>query len=387
MKFIHIADIHADGETVKSERLKKSLSEIQNYLEKDNIDFVIIAGDVWERQQTFNGNSGAMEILNFLDAISRKTKKIFILKGNNHHDNEGSISLLHQYRPNIHAYEHPVMLAVNNSYVEDILQNDYINFVPDYIISLIPYPTKANIALGLTTTNIDNQNAETATLFRNIFDLIGTKAEKRIYTPHILGFHGNVIGAQLSNGQPLIGQELKFHAEILQLAKADYYALGHIHLRQEIAPNMIYSGSIYNCNWGETETKSFELVTVTDKNVTHKPIVFQSARPMQKIEIKPEEIDNVIEVLPEAYLKIVLTVDENEKKLIEGYKKRIEAIYGTEATLQINIMPAQRETRSEEIITAKSVMDEFLAYAKAVAEIVTDKHKEKINLIEHEVMK
>jgi DNA repair exonuclease SbcCD nuclease subunit len=85
--------------------------------------------------------------------------------------------------------------------------------------------------------------------------------------PVILVGHCNVTGAELSTGQTLLGQDIMVSKHDLDLARADYYALGHIHKAQESGPRIFYSGSIYHCNFGEVEKKSFNFVKISIEKV------------------------------------------------------------------------------------------------------------------------
>ena len=73
-------------------------------------------------------------------------------------------------------------------------------------------------------------------------------------------YHGAVTGATMANGQ-LVEGGISIGREDLELVGADYYALGDIHLAQQI-PGLpaYYPGSAYPVNWGEVDQKGFNLV-------------------------------------------------------------------------------------------------------------------------------
>jgi DNA repair exonuclease SbcCD nuclease subunit len=66
----------------------------------------------------------------------------------------------------------------------------------------------------------------------------------------------------------LPGQEVMISKHDLDLVGADYYALGHIHLNQELRNNMWYAGSIYHHDFGETEEKYFNVVDIEQGQVS-----------------------------------------------------------------------------------------------------------------------
>jgi exonuclease SbcD len=260
LRFLHTADWHADGDPKKQIKLRRSLDQMLAYVQSNKVNAIIHSGDIWEKKQSYAKQSGVPLVIDYLKAMSKHVDFIFITKGNNSHDEPGSVTLLHQLEPNIYAYEYPVVLKVRFdaiTKVKNILKDEYESpNGADYIVSLMPYPTKA---MFIKEQSIDLNNDEFISMFEGIFDLIADKTA--MYScPKILAFHGNVVGSRLSTGQTLLSQDIMVSPNTLKKAKHDYYALGHIHLRQEVQPNMVYSGSIYNKNWGDTEQKSFEII-------------------------------------------------------------------------------------------------------------------------------
>ena len=399
LKIIHTADWHADAELTKNDKLVDSLTQMLDYVKENKVNAIIHAGDIWEKKQSYSDKSGVPTIIEMLRMLSKHVDFIFITKGNNSHDEPGSVSLLHQLEPNIYAYEYPVVLAVtrNDTRIIDILNNDFGTYPVqvDYIVSLVPYPTKA---MFVKEQSIDLNNNEFVEMFEEVFELIGNVTQP--YTcPKILAFHGNVVGSRLSTGQTLVSQDIMVAPKTLQKAKHDYYALGHIHLRQEVAPNMIYSGSIYNKNWGETEQKSFEIIEFVDKTPLSEnasiepynyPIMLTAARPMITVEAEftPNDAsrdfwveDNLPNNNPEVRFRC--TVKENDRKLLTEDKiEWIKSYFGKDVKIEWNIIPDERESRSESIMHAKTLLEEVEEYAKVVEFELPESIKEKVKSIQ-----
>jgi len=406
IKVAHIGDMHIDYDQRYKDKIQPSLDQIINYCKEIKVNAVVIPGDLTHRKQSYSNSSGVPMLLDFLKELSRLVDFVFITKGN--HDEPGSIALLHQLEPNIYAYEYPVCLAAfnfgsNRLRIYDILRdNEFKESHPDYIVSLIPYPTKS---MFLSDTSIDNNNADFVQKFEQVFELIGDITQP--YTcPKILGAHLNVVGSRLSSGQTLQSQDIMVAPLTLEKANADYYALNHIHLRQEIKPNMIYAGGIANFNWGETEQKSFEVIDC-GKNIlvgspnynghkfpmTTEQIFFASARPMIKLEV--EYIDN--NFWSEAgklfdfqfygeECRIRITVKENERNLITEDKiAEIKKHFSEDVKIEFNIVPTERESRSEKIMNCKTLVDEVCEYAQVVGEPVHNGFLTKVAQIQEEV--
>jgi DNA repair exonuclease SbcCD nuclease subunit len=71
-----------------------------------------------------------------------------------------------------------------------------------------------------------------------------------------------VAGARGSSGQPLVGRCAEYPLDPLRRLQAQYIGLGHIHLRQQLAPRIWYAGSLSRCDYSEVEDKGYNLVTL-----------------------------------------------------------------------------------------------------------------------------
>lgn len=392
LTFLHTADWHADNDLTKQEKLIKSLEFLTGYVAKNDVTAIIHAGDIWERKQSYTDNSGVPIVIDYLRKMSKYVEHIFITKGNNHHDEPGSVALLHQIEPNIHAYERPAVLAVGKDQVT-MLNGELNPFFqhPEYLISLVPYPTKAAL---VGDQSIDNNNTQFLEEFENIFEAIGMYRENFLTLPHLLAFHGNVMGSRLSSGQSLLGQDIIVSPTTLRKAKADYYALGHIHLAQNIAEDIRYSGSIYNKSWGETEQKIFNVVSFTEidpktYDLHIEPVRITNARPMITVEgtydfEKSKWVFNgSFEKIEDAEYRFRYRVNEEEIKALTIDKvDELKRIFNSDVRIEREIVPMERESRSEKIMTCKSLYDEVLEYAEVVEVKVNAGIKPKVQEIE-----
>lgn len=395
LRILHTADWHADSDPKKLSKFEDSVNQIVDYCKKNKVHAIVHAGDIWEKRQSHDGKSGVPLVYAKLRELSKLVDFIFITKGNNSHDEPGSVALLHHLEPNIYAYEYPVVLGISglDSFPFDLLRTEMKNtHIIDYIVSLVPYPTKSGF---ITETSIDNNNHDFLEKFEQVFQLIGDTV-KDYSCPKVLAFHGNVVGSRLSTGQTLVSQDIMVAPRTLEQAQHDYYALGHIHLRQEVKPNMVYSGSIYNKNWGETEQKSFEVISFSDgygSDLVNAQIMIDSAIPMVKLEAEfdPEYgfVTKTIMDNPEdSEIRYRVTVRENDKKLITEEKiKELTDFFeghGNSLKIEFNIVPDQRESRSEQIMNCRTLLDEVVEYSKVIEFELSDPIKQKVMSIEGE---
>lgn len=373
LKFICTGDWHLDANPIKQKKAEASLNEIINYCSEVKVEAIIIAGDLWHKKQSFSESSAVPYGIEYLRKLSKLVNYIFITRGNAAHDEAKSISLLHQIESNVFAYEQPVCLAIKDNKLCDLLRTTWepeMQF--DYILSLVPYPVKSAF---ITEDSIDNNNAGFIEKFEQVFDLIGDMVSN-YNCPKILGFHGNVIGSRLSSGQTLLSQDIMVSPSTLQKAKHNYYALSHIHLYQEVANNMFYSSSLYCGNWGETEQKSFQVVTFEDGEMNVERIMLTSARPMITLnaEFKDgefcfEDPGYALEVgMKEYEYRLKVKIKENERNLVTDDKiENIKFLYTEDVKIEWSVIPVERESRSEQIMNCRSLLDEVVEYGNITA--------------------
>ena len=399
------ADWHLDKDPKRKRKACESLDQMVEYVKNNHVDYIVHGGDFWETKQSFGENSGVEYGFQYLKELSQHVKAIVLNKGNNNHDHPGSISLLHQLRENIFAYEYPVSLAlydhVSTILGVDILRDEETGYEeqPEFIVNLMPYPTKGMIVRDMS---IDDNNKEFGEVFDGLMDMFGI-TNNRYKCPKAFTFHGNVRGSRLSTGQPLTGQDIIISPLSLRRVKADVYVFGHIHNWQEFAPDMFYTSSLYNCNFGETEQKYF-IITKFDQTeegikVSSEKIAFKTVRPMVNVTAEFINGEFVIsqEVPENAEVKIKYQIDEDlQDQVTTAKKEELKARFGTDTIIEADVVPVQRESRSVKIMNAKNLAEEFAEYCmvtgrdevfKANEEKTLKKsYREKISLIDQNVL-
>jgi hypothetical protein len=90
----------------------------------------------------------------------------------------------------------------------------------------------------------------------------------RVHVPLIVAGHWTVAGARLGDSDVEIHASQEMIVPVDAFEGADLVISGHIHLAQEIPPNIVYAGSLYRCSFAEMgDPKSYVLVTVEDGHV------------------------------------------------------------------------------------------------------------------------
>lgn len=386
MKIVHTADWHLSSNKVHQEKAKHSLDQLTEFCRSESVDGIIIAGDLWDKIQLYGNDSGIKIGYKYLRQLSALTKFIFVIKGNPSHDANQSIELVNKLEKNIFTCENNVAVGIKlNS--ENVFTNLFAGSkeeIFDLMLHGISYPTKANLLEG---NSIDQHNFNFIEKLSRVMELHGSVSDAFTDTPRITAFHGSVSGCKLSSGQTLIGQDIIVPAYILEKTKSDYYCLGHIHMPQNITPTMRYSGSIYNKDFGEIEQKYFDVIEIDypEIKISHQP--FKASRPMVIVDAEFRDGKFVYDnhLATDAEVKFRYEVKENERDLVTSdYLEELKSKFGDDLKIESRIVPSERNSRSKNIMKAKTLIEEVTEYAKIVGEELTESIKEKVLNIEVE---
>jgi DNA repair exonuclease SbcCD nuclease subunit len=390
VRIIHTADWHADATTLNEfvasrDFLIAKVRELQP-------DILAMTGDVFHRQQAFNNKSAVSAVIETLEELASHCP-VVVIKGNNEHDNEGSIEPLKHLSESIIALEHPASvvlttdghIAMLDQWVKDTAE------VRLHIFS-IPYPTKQWLAAKFNVppdalAQIGSQYVE------RIVEAFAIEVGDS-QAPRLVAIHANAIGSQLSNGQTLVSTDIMIDPRGIERASgADYVAYGHIHKRQQIAPKSFYSGNIFPIDWGESEQKSFNLVELgphgTNGNVT---LVDFPCLPLSKHEIQFHGdffVTNEPKEEPDwkgAKLRVRVHVFEDEQTPREEIESRVKDSYPGAAEYKIEFVtePVQRQ-RSSEFAAKKTLPEKMGEWAKVTNQPFDDQIAKAAAIVEREV--
>src|SRR5438874_7943664 len=190
--------------------------------------------------------------------------------------------------------------------------------------------------------------------------------------------HFGVAGARVSSGQPLVGRCAEYPLDPLQRLQAQYAGLSRIHLRQQLAPRVWYSGSLSRCDYSEVEDKGYHLVTLDTPEVrpdlSDLQIEFRVSPTRRMVELHavygdgelrlPERLDLVR--LKDARVKVVVRVPSGPKRLLsreeqENLREKLLAANPAELKVKIEHDP-DLPTEPAPITTARSAEEKLRAY-------------------------
>ncbi|MGH4139671.1 exonuclease SbcCD subunit D [Clostridium sp.] len=302
MRILHTSDWHL-GKTLEQysrlEEQEEFLDEFEEIVEKNDIDLVIIAGDIYD-----NGNPPAKAESMFYKTLKNITKSgktaVLVIAGN--HDNPERLVAASPlaYKHGVILLGEPKSIARQGSFGEEDLDNKYefeiVESGEGYIelsirgeravIITLPYPSEKRLNEVLSES-LDDEDRQ-----KSYSDRIGQLFEKlsakyRDDTINLAVSHLYVMGGEESGSERSIqlGGSLSVSPAIFP-EKAQYSALGHLHRPQKVpgtSGKIRYSGSPIQYSKSEiNHSKGAFLVNVqagSDAEISQ--IMFRNYKPIE----------------------------------------------------------------------------------------------------------
>ncbi len=281
MKFVHIADIHFDSPFVNLSdknilgdlrrlQQRKVLKKVIEYSKKNDIDYLFIAGDLYENKYV---KLSTIEYMNNLFKEIPNTK-ILISPGNHDPYIKDSYYNKFKWNENVKIFQAKIEKIEN----EEIAIYGY-GFDDFYCTDC-----------GIDTLEIEDLNKI-----------------------NILVIHGTLDGASIEEKQ-----YNSMARKMLQEKKFDYIALGHIH-KLDYSSNMVYPGSAASLGFDELGEHGMIVGEITKENLQLEFVALDEEK-FKEIEIdvteviaKEELIEriNQLEIQNNEYIKIILVGSRN----------------------------------------------------------------------------
>lgn len=182
----------------------------------------------------------------------------------------------------------------------------------------------------------------------------------------------------MSSGQPLAGRCAEYPLEPLRNLAAQYVGLSHIHLRQQLAPRVWYSGSLSRCDYSETEEKGYHLVRLNgtelrlDGSDLDLEFRISPTRQMMQLHVRYENGEFhlpktlALEKLKDSRVKLVVTVAKGAHQKLgreaqEELRRRLLAAEPAELNVEIE-RQADAEDVALPVSQARSAEEKLRAY-------------------------
>ena len=307
MRFIHIADLHI-GKVVNDfsmlEDQKFILMQIADIAKANQVDAVVIAGDIYDRAIP---PAEAVTLFDcFLNELSKAEIKIIMISGN--HDSPERISfgeeLLRKQGVHIAGIQKETLTKVTFS--EPQCETEFV---------LLPFCKPAQLEVKTSEEAVKKQLTEYWEKQEN--DTGDTEHKRR--KNHVLVTHFFVTDKgkepELSDSETTIHVGGLDNVDLSVFQGFDYVALGHIHKPQQIGSHPVwYAGSPLKYSFGETnQTKSVLQVTLDETGLKEvNAIPLHPLREMRKLKGSLKEIlEGTVVCGQQDYLQAILT-DQGE---------------------------------------------------------------------------
>lgn len=363
-----VADSHFD----EASRFEECCA-VHDFIAEDaarrGAELLLHSGDVYERKSTPRERMAAAR---FFQKAS-ETMPVCIVRGN--HDADGDLQLLAR----LESRNHIAVIERVGLFCE-----------AGIVVGCMGWPSKAWIvAQGAASKAEGEDTAQTA--LRNVLLGLGNQMDAEaavleeqtgVRAPKVLLTHAMVRGSMTSRGQPLVGCDFELGVEDLALARADFYALGHIHMNQEWhassigAEPVLYPGSPRRCTYGETERKGYVIADFDGPKCIGWELVPTPCADMFLVDANwVDDLDGArlafhpypIPVTPGCDIRIRYTVTADERPVAraaaELERTRLLALGARDVKLDPQVIPTST-ARAPEVARAITTTDKIRALWK-----------------------
>lgn len=365
VKILHTADLHI-GEDIFSQHSTKvaserfndiisSLDQVKNIALENDVDAVVIAGDVFNRIIP-SGNS-SYHFSRFLKQLLENRVHTIVVRGN--HDRpytEGTSELLKTYNILLSTKQEEYFhyLSKIESVVIEAKDGKKISFTAlPYYPSELVFKDVESVEDAFQKSRDENRQEFTRKLKEESLRRVNELRNGAAADYHVLVAHVPILGAIPGSERIFYGSKYEIVYEVNEICRLpfDYIALGHFHVMQQIGLEKCwYSGSIFRLTFDESSYLDGREVSRSNKGVIFvsedngklvpKPIYIKTrdlcvvhlnySNP--KITSLPQNVEEIVEYiaakcpikeksLPPC-VKVFVKISGTQRKMLNEYKIR-----------------------------------------------------------------
>lgn len=338
MKILHTSDWHIGRSLYGRKRYDEAeafLGWLVRTIEEENIDAVLVAGDVFDNSTPSNR---AQELYyRFLARVAASGGRHVVIVAGNH----DSPSLLNAPKGllkflNVHVIGNPC-----GSPVDEVISLSDLNGQAGLLVCAIPYLRDRDIRTAEAGESVEEKERKIIEGIRNHYRTVcDTAKEKRDVSgrtiPIIAMGHLFTSGGQTAEGDGVrelyIGSLAQVKADIFP-ACIDYLALGHLHIPQKVGGSdaIRYSGSPLPIGFNEAEQeKSVVVVEFPENGPTVRTIPVPRFQELKTLRGNWEAISGAIDEMKLLKIAIWLEIVYEGDEIAGNIRERLdEAIQGT----------------------------------------------------------
>jgi len=375
IKIFHTGDGHFSREN--QEPFFKSADFLLERAEKEEPDLIVIAGDLFDRAVNDTAGSGFPDLVSWMSQLM-EIAPVVAVTGTPTHDIAGCYDVFNFVDTSLNF---KLLEAGKPCFLENYGLSEISNDHTKLLILGLPEPSKEwfNRDKQLGKAEGDEQINQG---MREM--LLGMGALRKQYPdiPCLFVGHLEVRDTPTCTGHIIQGG-IKIGKDDLALVGADYYALGHIHLAQQIGNLPAwYCGSMYPNNFGETDQKGFNVVTLIRESADVRPQFFPHL-PRKKIILeKPWTLECYQLTGFDVWIQAKATKEERHLIDMDYINRALdECDAGPLSKVEIVTIPTET-VRSEQISEAVGLVDKLKVYAEMSNEKLIDSTIEKAESLE-----
>ena len=294
MKILHTSDWHIGSTLYGKKRYDESekfLKWLVGIIEKEAIDAVLVAGDIFD---TSTPSNTAQELYyRFLSDVSKTVCRHVVVTSGNH----DSPSFLDAPKPLLKTLNVTVMGSITSDPADEVLVLKSASGEPQVIVLAVPFLRDRDVRVsvdGQTYADKEKQLMEgIVTHYQSVYEqALRVREALGRNLPIVAMGHLFMAGSSVYKREGSSSGERDLYVGSLGQVPAhllpsfDYFALGHLHIAQKVAgsDSIRYSGSPLAMNFDEIkQTKSVFEVTFSEEGLSVTTIPVPAFRHFERI--------------------------------------------------------------------------------------------------------
>ena len=272
LRVLHTSDWHI-GKTLFSKKRYEEFEKFFNWLveviRKEEVDVLLISGDIFDT--TTPSNKALKLYYSFLSATSQTScRKIVIIGGN--HDSATSLDAPKEI---LEALNISVVGAAREDISEEIVTVNNIAGEPQLVVCAVPYLRERDIRVVDAEETLADKAEKLKSGVREHYVTVVSKAKEILPQGVPLVVIGHLFAANALSSGDDSERELYVgslaHVDIGELPDdVDYYALGHLHIKQRVGGSEYkrYSGSPLPMSFAEAAQDKAVILLDFDDGIT-----------------------------------------------------------------------------------------------------------------------
>ncbi|WP_333784057.1 exonuclease subunit SbcD [Thermocrinis sp.] len=352
-KILHISDLHAGKNLNKVSRnpdLSYALEQVSDLCNREKVEAILIAGDIFDK--AIPDYESEHMVLDYLTEWAGRDIHVVLIAGN--HDSYDKLKAYKNLEKltKIHIFDRPKPNPSEAIFVYDNLA-----------IACLPYPSERLLTRGSEDTH-RAYSYKVADYLKALAKQV-ENFQYKILLSHLMVEKGIIAG---SEREASVSEFYAIRPD--QIPEVfDYVALGHLHVHQKIdsaAAETYYSGSLYQIDFSEKDTKKFvNLVILEDNQIKVEPISLPLYRELKEIRIgKDQSIRRILEEIAHenALFKIILEIDQRDPMLNSKVQQINQAL--GEKLVFFKLDFSEYASTNMQNIESLNILDLYKAYYK-----------------------